>query len=229
MSDKDRPRCHECLLPVREKICISPNGKVSKGCPTVSKRRVREAARKEYQKKDVFEFTRQASIQEAECYINRGQKPYVMHPSKPRIQETCEFAGKMGYRRIGLVSCMGLSKELAVVAQIFEAQGFEVVSVVCKAGSVPKEEIGIQEGQKIRIGEYESMCNPIYQAMLLNETKTELNVLLGLCVGHDSLFFKYARAPTTVLVVKDRLLGHNPLAAISTIDTFYARLRRKGF
>ena len=58
------------------------------------------------------------------------------------------------------------------------------------------------------------MCNPIYQAKLLNHEKTDFNILLGLCVGHDSLFFKFAEAPTTVLAVKDRVTGHNPLAAI---------------
>jgi uncharacterized metal-binding protein len=229
MSKKQMPQCAECSVPVRERRCLSPAGKGSKGCPTLSNRKLLESARKEYRKPEVLEFARQASIQESECYLNREKKPFMMHPAKPRIQEICEFASKMKYARLGLISCVGLSKEAAVVAQIFEAQGFEVVSVICKAGSVPKEEIDVKEQEKIRIGEYEPMCNPIYQAMLANEAETNLNVLMGLCVGHDALFFKYAHAPTTVLAVKDRLLGHNPLAAIYTSDTFYARLKRKGF
>lgn len=229
MKKKSVPQCAECALPRNERICMSPNGKGSKGCPTVSNKKILESARKEYQKPEILEFARQASIQESECYLNREKKPFMMHPAKPRIQEICEFASKMKYTRLGLISCVGLSKEAAVVAQIFEAQGFEVVSVICKAGSVPKEEIDVKEQEKIRIGEYEPMCNPIYQAMLANEAETNLNVLMGLCVGHDALFFKYAHAPTTVLAVKDRLLGHNPLAAIYTSDTFYARLKRKGF
>jgi uncharacterized metal-binding protein len=229
VSKKRVPQCAECSLPVRERICLSPDGKASKGCPTLGNRKLLERARKEYQKKGITEFARQASIQEGECYLNREKKPFMMHPGKPRIQEICEFASKMKYTRLGIISCVGLSREAAVVAQIFEAQGFEVVSVVCKAGSIPKEEIDVKEHQKIRIGEYEAMCNPIYQAMLVNEAGTDLNVMLGLCVGHDALFFKYAHAPTTVLAVKDRLLGHNPLAAIYTSETFYARLKRKGF
>lgn len=68
------------------------------------------------------------------------------------------------------------------------------------------------------------MCNPITQAYLLNEEKTEFNILLGLCVGHDSLFLKNAEAPCTVLAVKDRLLGHNPLAAIYTAESYYRAL-----
>ena len=93
--------------------------------------------------------------------------------------------------------------------------------MICKVGRVPKEAIGIQDDQKIAIGCFESMCNPILQAMVLNDAKTQFNVLLGLCVGHDSLFLQHAKAPCTVLAVKDRLLGHNPLAAIYNIDGYY--------
>ena len=71
----------------------------------------------------------------------------------------------------------------------------------------------------------EAMCNPIYQACLLNQEKSQLNIQLGLCVGHDSLFFKYAEAPTTVLAVKDRVTGHNPLAAIYLSESYYRKVR----
>ena len=133
----------------------------------------------------------------------------------------------MRYSRLGLAFCAGLTREAAIVAQILESHGFEVVSAICKAGSIPKEEIGIQEKDKIRIGEYEAMCNPILQAHILNDAGTDFNIVLGLCVGHDSLFFKYADAPTTVLAAKDRVSGHNPLAAIYTAESYYARLNRK--
>ena len=62
-------------------------------------------------------------------------------------------------------------------------------------------------------------------AMVLNDSKTEFNVLLGLCAGHDSLFFQHAHAPCTVLGVKDRLPGHNPLAAICNIDGYYRAIK----
>jgi uncharacterized metal-binding protein len=110
-----------------------------------------------------------------------------------------------------------------------DAQGFEVVSVWCKVGSVPKERIGLKEEDKVYIGQYEPMCNPILQAKIVNDAKTDFNILLGLCVGHDSLFFKYADALTTVLAVKDRVLGHNPLGALYTQGSYYERLLRKGF
>jgi uncharacterized metal-binding protein len=68
------------------------------------------------------------------------------------------------------------------------------------------------------------MCNPILQAKTLNEEHTELNVVIGLCVGHDSLFYKYSEAPVTTLVVKDRVLGHNPVAALYQTKAYYSRL-----
>ena len=97
--------------------------------------------------------------------------------------------------------------------------------MLCKAGRTPKEELGLTEEQKIFQGKLESMCNPVYQAKLLNHERTDFNILLGLCVGHDSLFFKFAEAPTTVLAVKDRVTGHNPLAAIYLSETYYQKLK----
>jgi uncharacterized metal-binding protein len=98
------------------------------------------------------------------------------------------------------------------------------VSVVCKVGAVPKEELGLKDEEKIFRGEHESMCNPVLQAMIVNDAETDFNILLGLCVGHDSMYFKYASAPTTVLAVKDRVAGHNPLACINTFGNYYSWL-----
>ncbi len=216
--------CASCALTPREKICMNPKGKGSKRCPTLGKKKLADQAQKKYQKADVKEFARQASIQEGECYAGRDKRPYVMHPTKPRIQEICEFARKMGYARLGLVFCIGLYREATMVARMLQNQGFEIVSVVCKVGSIPKEEIGVKNSEKIFIGQYESMCNPILQAVVVNEAETDFNILLGLCVGHDSLFFKYADAPTTVLAVKDRVAGHNPLGPIYLSGNYYSWL-----
>ena len=187
-----------------------------------------ERALTEYEKPEIREFARMASIQEAECYTNRHEKPYVLHPVKPRVQEICEFANKMGYKKLGIAFCAGLYREARALTNILKAQGFEVVSVVCKAGCTPKEAIGLKDSEKIRIGEFESMCSPIAQATILNGEKTDFNIMVGLCVGHDSLFFKYTDALATVLISKDRVLGHNPAAALYTTGSYYARLLRPG-
>jgi uncharacterized metal-binding protein len=218
------PSCAACEVDRSNRICMTEAGKSSKGCPTLTRNEVLAAANREYHDPQTLEFARQASIQEAECYANRHQRPYVMQPSKTRIVEICEFAQRMGYKRLGIAFCAGLVNEAAVVEKILKKKGFEVISVLCKAGRTPKEQIDLSDEQKIYQGKHESMCNPIYQAKLLNHEKTDFNVLLGLCVGHDSLFFKFAEAPTTVLAVKDRVTGHNPLAAIYLSGTYYQKL-----
>jgi uncharacterized metal-binding protein len=84
--------------------------------------------------------------------------------------------------------------------------------------------VGLADGEKVRPGQFEAMCNPVCQAELLNEHGCEFNVLMGLCIGHDSLFFKYAKGLTTVLVAKDRVLGHNPIVALNLADSYYSRV-----
>ena len=223
---KSHSKCAECGLETQERICMTQEGKASKYCPTLSHGEILKEANKAYDSPVTYEFARKASIQEADCYANRDQKPYVMQPTKTRIVEIYEFAEKMNYHRLGMAFCAGLVKEAAVVEQILTNRGFEVVSVLCKAGRTPKETLGITDQDKIYRGNEEAMCNPIFQARLLNESETELNILLGLCVGHDALFFKYAEAPTTVLAVKDRVTGHNPLAAIYLSDSYYRKIKQ---
>lgn len=222
------PSCASCRLEIPERICFTREGRVSKSCPTLKRKEILEEANQEYELPEIHEFARQASRQEAACYANRHERPYVMQPTKTRIIEICEFAQKMGYKRIGLAFCIGLVQEAGTVEEIFKKHEFEVVSVVCKAGRTSKDKIGITNEDKVFQDTDESMCNPIFQAKVLNEEKTEFNVLLGLCVGHDSLFFKYAEAPTTVLAVKDRVTGHNPLAAIYLSNVYYRKVKIPG-
>ncbi|KMT21155.1 hypothetical protein CLCY_1c03890 [Clostridium cylindrosporum DSM 605] len=131
-----------------------------------------------------------------------------------RIQETIEFIKKCDYKKIGLIFCIGLSKEAEIIEKIFESNDLDVIGVMCKNGGIPKSEIGIGEVVKENMTKKDIMCNPIGQALYLNEMKTDFNVILGLCVGHDTLAIKHSNAPVTVLAVKDRVLKHNPLAAI---------------
>jgi uncharacterized metal-binding protein len=147
------------------------------------------------------------------------------YPLVPRVEEVMGFARRIGANRLGIASCVGLIREARMLQEILEANGFEVISVCCKVGSIPKEEIGLADEEKVRPGQFEALCNPIGQAKLLNEAGAELNIAVGLCVGHDSLFFRHAQAPVTVLVAKDRVTGHNPAAALYTSHSYYRRLR----
>ena len=145
----------------------------------------------------------------------------------PRIREIMEFARLSGFNKLGLAFCVGLRKEALEVNRIFENNGFTVASVMCKTGSRPKEELGLRDDEKVRPGQREAMCNPVVQALLLNKEQTDLNILLGLCVGHDTIFIKNSKAPITVLAVKDRATGHNPLAAIYAGHYFQSKVNLK--
>jgi uncharacterized metal-binding protein len=144
------------------------------------------------------------------------------------VEETVQFAQKMGYRRLGIAFCLGLQSEARTMSLILERKGFEVVSVGCKVGAFPKERAGLKPEEKVLDAQvYEPMCNPVTQAEILNEEGVDFVILLGLCVGHDTLFIKYCRAPMTVLATKDRVTGHNPLAALYTSKSYYAHLRAR--
>ena len=220
----DLPGCARCPIEPQDRLCQKEDGKSPEYCPTLKNEHAITKSQLELRKPHIMEFARQASIQEGEGYGDKNLGYNRVKPIKPRIIETIEFAQKMSFQRLGFVFCIGLRKEARVVEKLFASHRFEVVSAVCKLGRTPKESIDVRDYQKIRVGSFESICNPIAQAFVLNDEKTEFNIVMGLCVGHDSLFLKYSNAPCTVLAAKDRLLGHNPLAAIYTIDSYYRSL-----
>jgi len=217
-----KPECTKCTKVVcgsKESDQGPPN------CPTKTKQDIIQQALAEYDKPEVREFARQASIQEFECYMNL---PEGRTPRNPRVEEVAQFSKKMGYKKLGIAFCGGLRHEAETLTTILENRGFDVVSVVCKTGGIPKERIGITEEQKIAgPGKWETMCSPITQAEILNSEGTEFNIVVGLCVGHDSLFIKYSQAPVTVLVAKDRVFGHNPAAGLYLSGSYYRKLLRK--
>ena len=128
-----------------------------------------------------------------------------------RIEELALYASRMGMRRIGIAFCVGLSDEARVVADVLASKGLEVHSVCCKVCGIDKDDMGVV---KMHGDGKEAVCNPVGQAMCLEKCGTELNVIVGLCVGHDILFTERSHAPVSTLIVKDRVLAHNPVGAI---------------
>ena len=219
------PTCAACSIEVPDRFCRQEQGKAPGNCPSTRSLDIVKETLEIIKDPGVMEVVRQASIQEGEGYGDRDKGYAHIRPAKPRIQETVEFARKMKFRRICLVFCIGMRKEAEIINKIFIDNGFETISVICKAGAISKEEIGLLREQQIDPSTFEAMCNPILQALTSNYHESDLNVLFGLCVGHDALFLKYAKAYNTVLASKDRLLAHNPLAAIYQYDSYYRYLK----
>jgi len=141
-----------------------------------------------------------------------------------RVEEIVAFARRIGATRIGIASCLGLIEETRIFTRVLRAAGIEPFTVLCKVGSVDKTDIGIPNELKVQCDSFEACCNPILQAQLLNQEKTQLNVIMGLCVGHDSLFIKYSEALVTTLVTKDRVTGHNPAVTLYTARSYSSRI-----
>ncbi len=147
--------------------------KVPPNCPCHEEEQ--EKAKELYQNKDNKKLAHCSALTEADGYC-----------SKTRLEEMIGFANRCHYKRLGLAFCVGLAKEAAMLSKILRHHGFEVQSLICKNGSIPKEFLGIEENEKVCPDTYEPMCNPIRQAVLLNKAQTDFNIILGLCVGHDS-------------------------------------------
>lgn len=143
-----------------------------------------------------------------------------------RVEDTIALAKLMGYQKIGIATCIGLLDETNRLTEILTAQDLKPFSVCCKSGSVDKLELGLKETEKVRPNTFEPACNPIAQAELLNKAETDMNLIVGLCVGHDMLFAKYSKAPVSTLVVKDRVTGHNPVAVLYGQNFYYKRLQK---
>ncbi|MFW9879449.1 MAG: DUF1847 domain-containing protein [Candidatus Thorarchaeota archaeon] len=147
----------------------------------------------------------------------------------PRLKDTIEYARGMGFKKLGIAFCVGLRNEAEKTAKILNNYGFDVCSVCCKTESIKKTDVENPEectifskrGYPIGI----MTCNPAAQALLLNKAKTDMNIIVGLCVGHDITFIHLSKAPVTTFIVKERSNPHNPAAILYSHygESYFAR------
>ena len=114
-----------------------------------------------------------------------------------RIEEIILFAKKIDAKKIGLAYCHDMRKETQLFANILEMHGFIIFPISCK-----------------NMTNTSLVCDPILQAKSLNKIRTDLNILIGLCIGNDALFTQYSLAITSHFILKDHILGHNPLLGL---------------
>jgi uncharacterized metal-binding protein len=126
-----------------------------------------------------------------------------LNPRIDRVQEIIEYAREAGIEKIGIANCTTFNKEADILNTILSGAGFAVEKVNCKYGRVPFTDL---------VPGYKGVtCNPAGQAKYLEDKGTELNIMMGLCLGHDMIFNSRSKAPVTPLIVKDRKLSHNTL------------------
>ncbi|WP_292460924.1 DUF1847 domain-containing protein [Methanothermococcus sp.] len=186
-----------------KKLCA--NGKNC--CKEIS-----EKIMKEYKKDENLKIATVSSYIEGTYYMKKN-----------RLEEIIEFCKLMEYKKIGIAFCIGLENEAKILDKIL-SNYFKTYSICCKVCGIDKDKLNLT---KINPNNKESMCNPIGQAEILNKKETDLNIIVGLCIGHDILFQKYSRAPTTTFLVKDRVLAHNPVGAL--YSKYYLKKMLKNF
>jgi uncharacterized metal-binding protein/predicted Fe-Mo cluster-binding NifX family protein len=121
-----------------------------------------------------------------------------------RLSELIYYAVDMNYKKIGVAFCTELQEATEILVSVLR-RFFEVVPVSCKIQTT---------NVAANPSDVASPCNPKNQAALLNMMKTDLNILVGLCVGVDSIFVQESFAPVTTLFVKDKSLANNPIGAL---------------
>lgn len=223
----EKLQCSKCEV----RACtVDSKGKRNPGeapswCPMKTKAGVIKAAMKKYTKED-REIARAAAVVESEAYL---REPWGLKPYATRILEIINFAKKMGYKKIGIACCFASGWDANVLHNALANRGFEVLARFCKIDQVKNTTfLGLKEEETLVPGGYQSMCNPITQVDTLADSGCEMIITHGECTGHDALAGKYSQVPFTVLGVKDRVLAHNPVAALTCPwNQYYKKLTRE--
>lgn len=148
--------------------------------------------------KDLYNLQDKQTLKIAEDSLN---------PRIDRVQEIIGYAREAGFERLGIANCTTFNKEADQLFTILSEAGFSVEKVNCKYGRVPFNDL---------VPGYKGVtCNPAGQAKYLEDKGTELNIMMGLCLGHDMIFNARSKAPVTPLIVKDRKLKHHTLVVFN--------------
>lgn len=118
---------------------------------------------------------------------------------RTKLEEIVIYAKKMGYQKIGLAFSIEWEREARLAYRVL-SRYFEVFSVCCKVCGFEKEDFELVKSEG---SESEAACNPLGQALLLNEDGTELNLMLGLNTGIDVLFSEKSIVPVITLPVEE--------------------------
>ena len=106
-------------------------------CPSKNEE-IQAKAAAAYQEEETYRIANAAGKVEAEGYGRLC-----------RMEEIILFCKRAGYKKLGLVFCMGLHNEAREVNKILTHHGFEVSSVICKNGAMPKSSIGLTDADMI--------------------------------------------------------------------------------
>jgi uncharacterized metal-binding protein len=122
-----------------------------------------------------------------------------------RVAEFIYYGLGMEYKHVGVAFCIEMFRETEILTRLLR-RFFKVTPVCCKVGGHIQPDLHTASNGVL--------CNPIGQARILNRIQTDINVIVGLCVGCDFICSRYSKAPTSTLFVKDKSLANNPVSAL---------------
>jgi uncharacterized metal-binding protein len=199
-SDNKMDLIYSCSI-CESKPCIKGGNNFPKQCPTVLQSKIAIESKDIYIENKIIN-----NIMKISDTLPRNEiKEY-----RSRFDEIILFIKEMRINKLGVAFCTGLSDEAGKFIELFKNEEIKIIPVCCRVGAVDKNEIGIKKSDH-----FISTCNPITQAEILNSEKTDLNIVIGLCVGHDVIFNKYIKGLTTTLIVKDRKYNNCPVKALN--------------
>ncbi len=182
-----------------DKPCTKGNDNYPKNCPTNEEKGLIDVALNEYKTNDVIN-----RIMNFANSIPIGDDGEF----RSRAEEIIELINRMGFKKVGIAFCYSMERKVKKFIKMFDGLDVELVPVCCKAGGLEIDRVvDIPKNNKRFI----ASCNPIAQAEIMNKADTEINVVVGLCVGHDIVFNKYVNGYVTTLIAKDRKFNHNPI------------------
>lgn len=123
--------------------------------------------------------------------------------NKSRFRELVDYAQLSGFKKLGIANCYNVRDYADKLAEMLRNEGFEVVSLHCRASGL--------DGSMICDEMSGPCCDPLSQADYLNEQKTDFNVMVGLCLGHELIFQKHTAKPYTTFLVKDFATQHRTI------------------
>ena len=141
----------------------------------------------------------------AELYTNEDiqlMKVTKESISKSRLEELIKFAKASGYKKLGIANCLSMQKYTDNLVDILEKDGFKVFARNCKNSGLTYADLFDDDTKGL-------VCDPASQAKYLNDKSTDLNINLGLCLGHGLIFEKYSKVFVTTLIVKDFSTKHH--------------------
>lgn len=121
--------------------------------------------------------------------------------NKSRIKELILFIKNSNFKKIGIANCLSMQEYADKIIKILKEENLEIFTANCKINKLENNKLFNDNSSGLS-------CDPAFQADFFNRNNTDLNINIGLCVGHGIMFNKYSKAPVTTLIVKDFLTNH---------------------